>query len=95
VELSYDLANPLADNAPTDPADLALLIRARSGDRHALEELVQRHHGWIYNIAARMLYHPEDTEDATQGILLKVLARLSAFESQGCLLAAQLSCSYL
>jgi hypothetical protein len=34
-------------------------------DRHALEGLVRRHQAWIYNIAARMLYHPHDAEDAT------------------------------
>jgi RNA polymerase sigma factor (sigma-70 family) len=74
--------NPLADNAPTDPEDHVLVLRARSGDRKALEELVQRHQGWIYNIAVRMLYHPEDAEDATQEILLKALTRLSSFESR-------------
>ena len=72
-------ANPLADNAPTDPED-HVLVRARSGDRKALEELVQRHQGWIYNTAVRMLYHPEDAEDATQEILLKALTRYRRFE---------------
>ena len=74
--------NPLADNAPFDPEDHALVIRARSGDRRALEELIQRHQGWIYNIAVRMLYHPQDAEDATQEILLKALTRLSSFEGR-------------
>ena len=58
------------------------MLRARSGDRKALEELVQRHQGWIYNIAIRMLYHPQDAEDATQEILIKVLTRLSSFEGR-------------
>ena len=71
--------NPLADSAPTDTEDHILVLRARSGDRKALEELVQRHQGWIYNIAVRMLYHPEDAEDATQEILLKAPTRLSSF----------------
>ena len=74
--------NPLADNAPFDPEDHALVIRARSGDRRALEELIQRHQDWIYNIAVRMLYHPQDAEDATQEILLKALTRLSSFEGR-------------
>src|ERR1700756_3472576 len=47
--------NPLADNSP-DHEDQNLVLRARSGDRKALEELVQRHQAWIYNIAVRMLY---------------------------------------
>jgi hypothetical protein len=67
--------NPLADNAPTDHEDQALVMRTRSGDRQALEHLIERHQGWIYNIAVRMLYHPQDAEDATQEILVKVPTR--------------------
>src|SRR5580698_1527750 len=74
--------NPLADNAPTDHEDQALVMRTRSGDREALEHLIERHQGWIFNIAVRMLYHPQDAEDATQEMLLKALTRLSSFESR-------------
>jgi len=74
--------NPLADNSPTDHEDQSLVMRARSGDREALEDLVQRHQGWIYNIAVRMLFHPQDAEDATQEILVKVMTRLSSFEGR-------------
>src|ERR1700719_312198 len=73
--------NPLADNSP-DLEDRNLVLRAHSGDRKALEDLVQRHQAWIYNIAIRMLYHPQDAEDATQEILIKVLTRLSSFEGR-------------
>jgi len=55
--------NPLADNAPTDHEDQALVMHTRLGDREALEHLIERHQGWIYNIASRMLYHPQDAED--------------------------------
>src|ERR1700730_15708614 len=74
--------NPLADNSPTDGEDQSLVARARAGDRAALEDLIQRHQRWIYNIAVRMLYHPQDAEDATQEILVKVLIRLSSFEDR-------------
>jgi len=73
--------NPLADNSP-DHEDQSLVLRARSGDHQALEGLVQRHQTWIYNIAIRMLHHPQDAEDATQEILIKVLTRLSSFEGR-------------
>jgi RNA polymerase sigma factor (sigma-70 family) len=76
------IANPLADNYPTDPEDRVLVARAHSGERAALEELVRRHQRWIYNIAIRMLHHPQDAEDATQEILLKALTRLSSFEDR-------------
>src|SRR5262249_851245 len=59
--------------------DRALVARAQTGDRRALEELVGRHQAWIYNIAIRMLGHPQDAEDATQEILIKALTRLSSF----------------
>src|SRR3989475_6740500 len=74
--------NPFADDAPTDLEDRTLVARARSGSREALEDLVRRHQGWIYNIAVRMLYHPHDAEDATQEILIKAVTRLSSFEGR-------------
>src|SRR6202140_1045943 len=73
--------NPLADDSP-DHEDQKLVLLARSGDRKALEDLVQRHQTWIYNIAIRMLHHPQDAEDTTQEILIKVLTRLSSFEGR-------------
>src|SRR5438046_10714892 len=57
-------------------------MRARSGDRTALEDLAQRHQGYIYNLALRMLAHPQDAEDATQEVLIKALTRLSSFEGR-------------
>ena len=44
--------NPLSDNSP-DHEDQDLVLRARSGDRQALEDLVQRHQAWIYNKIGR------------------------------------------
>ena len=58
------------------------MMHTRSGDRKALERLIERHQGWIYNAALRMLFHPQDAEDATQEILVKVLTRLSSFEGE-------------
>ena len=70
LQIGMTINNPLADHSP-DHEDQNLVLRARSGDRTALEHLVQRHQAWIYNIAVRMLYHPQDAEDATQEILIK------------------------
>ena len=74
--------NPLSPGAPTDVEDAALVARARAGEREALEDLVRRHQAWIYNIAVRMLSHPQDAEDATQEILIKALTALSSFEGR-------------
>jgi RNA polymerase sigma factor (sigma-70 family) len=79
------VGNPLTENAPSEREDENLVVRARAGDRKALEDLVERHQAWIYNIALRMLFHPEDAEDATQEILVKVVTRLSSFEGRSSL----------
>jgi RNA polymerase sigma factor (sigma-70 family) len=74
--------DPFAESDRTDHDDRVLVARAQDGDRHALEALVHRHQAWIYNVAVRMLSHPQDAEDATQEILVKVLTRLSSFEGR-------------
>jgi RNA polymerase sigma factor (sigma-70 family) len=63
-------------------ADHALVSEARAGDRDALEALIGRHQGWVYNIALRMLFHPADAEDATQEIMLKAVTSLASFEGR-------------
>ncbi|HYE90450.1 MAG TPA: RNA polymerase sigma factor, partial [Terriglobales bacterium] len=56
-----------------------LAARAADGDRMALEAVVSRITGDVYNLALRMLGHPADAEDATQEILVKVVTRLATF----------------
>jgi RNA polymerase sigma factor (sigma-70 family) len=73
------MSNPLADG-PED--DGALVAQAQGGSRDALEELVRKHQAWIYNVALRMLYLPQDAQDATQEILVKLVTRLSTFEGR-------------
>ena len=67
--MSVDYA--FAEGVSGDREDQSLVQRARAGDRDALEALIKRHQGWIYNLAVRMLFHPQDAEDATQEILTK------------------------
>jgi RNA polymerase sigma factor (sigma-70 family) len=74
--------NPLTEQAVSDPEDGVLVGRVRAGDRKALENLLERHQPWIYNILVRMLYYPADAEDATQEVLIKVLTKLSTFEGR-------------
>lgn len=74
--------NPFGERADTDADDLALVNRSRDGDREALEALVARHQAWIYNIVLRMVYLPQDAEDATQEVLIKLLTKLSTFEGR-------------
>jgi len=76
------MRNPLTDAPDADSEDRELVRRAQGGHREALEQLITRHQGWIYNIALRMVYLPEDAEDATQEILIKVITKLSTFEGR-------------
>lgn len=71
--------NPLADAALTEAEDQALVRLVQSGSKEALDLLIARHQHWIYNIALRMVCLPQDAEDATQEILIKVLTKLSTF----------------
>ena len=74
--------NPLAETAPADAEDLDLVRLVQSGSTGALELLIGRHQRWIYNIAVRMVFHPQDAEDATQEILLKLVTKLSTFRGE-------------
>jgi RNA polymerase sigma factor (sigma-70 family) len=74
--------NPLADVPSGDADDRDLVRRAQQGSREALELLIARHQGWIYNIVVRMVYNPHDAEDATQEILIKLLTTLATFEGR-------------
>ena len=56
-----------------------LVTVAVGGDRQALEELLRLVADDVRRLAQRMLWHPEDAEDATQEILVKVATRLSTF----------------
>ena len=56
-----------------------LAARAKTGDRDALEALVAAIRHDVYNLALRMLWHPDDAEDATQEILLRIVTKLATF----------------
>ncbi len=75
-------SNPLADAAMTEADDRGLVRLVQSGSKEALELLITRHQRWIYNIALRMVFLPQDAEDATQEILIKLLTKLSTFRGE-------------
>lgn len=76
------MLNPFAESTPPDVPDEDLVRQATSGDRDALERLIRRHQGWVYNIAVRMVWRTDRAEDATQEILLKIVTRLGSFEGR-------------
>ena len=58
----------------------ALARRAVDGDRDAVASIVRELHANMYALALRMLWHPQDAEDATQEILVRVMTRLAQFD---------------
>lgn len=62
--------------------DLETCARAAAlGDRAAAERLLAAVHDEIYQLALRMLGHPQDAEDATQEILVILLTHLGTFRA--------------
>jgi RNA polymerase sigma factor (sigma-70 family) len=74
--------NPFTEVAEGDPTDAELVEQAKNGDRAALEKLVLRHQAWIYNIAVRMVFQPQDAEEVTQEVLIKVITKLGTFKGE-------------
>lgn len=74
--------NPFAETTDTEPPDEELVQQATSGDQEALERLIRRHQGWVYNVAVRMVWRSDRAEDATQEILLKIVTHLGSFEGK-------------
>lgn len=74
--------NPFSEITEDDTSDAALVERAKIGDRAALEKLVLRHQAWINNIAVRMVFQPQDAEEVTQEVLIKVITKLSTFKGE-------------
>lgn len=66
----------------TDCDDPDLIEKILGGDRRALEILVARYQGWIYNVALRMTLDHQDAEDVSQEILIKLLTKLATFQPE-------------
>lgn len=55
---------------------------ARAGDRAALEAVLRAVQPDVHRLALRFLWHPEDAEDATQEILVRVITGLGGFRGE-------------
>ena len=69
-------------NKKTKEEVQALVDKATSGDKKALETLVTDVQDMIFNLSLRMLGTFADAEDATQDILLKMITHLSSFRGE-------------
>lgn len=81
--MAYNYAvNPFTEKYTTDNKDEALIAEALKGDKRSLEEIIYRHQAWIYNLALRMVFYPQEAEDVTQEVLIKIITKLSTFRSE-------------
>jgi RNA polymerase sigma-70 factor, ECF subfamily len=63
-------------------SDLVLAVRARDGDRRALETLIERHAPGVRRLAGYLLSDPHDAEDAAQEALAKLCTRIGQFRGE-------------
>jgi len=63
--------NTYGRNAPTTFTRIKLREAIRAGEREAIEHLLERPSRVDLQHAIRMLYHPQDAEDATQEIIVQ------------------------
>lgn len=75
------MKNPLSDNY-SENENLALVDKVLEGNSKALDELVNIHQAFIYNLAWKMTHSNEDALDLTQEVLIKVVTKLSTFKKK-------------
>lgn len=77
------MVNPLIEKY-SEEQDQILVKASLGGDKKALDKLVRIHQPFIYNVAWKMAFAPDDAMDLTQEVLIKVITKLSQFnfESQ-------------
>jgi len=64
-----------------DP-DRELVRAALGGSSGALDALLRRHQGFLHGVMLRMLSSPQDAEDVTQEVLVKIVTGLSSFRGE-------------
>ncbi len=69
------------NNSDEKLIDYQLIADSVAGNRKALESLINRHQGWIYNIAFKMVMDHDEAADITQEILIKVITSLASYDS--------------
>ena len=60
--------------------DKELIKKSLSGDKTALENLLQKYQAYIFNIAWKMVLNRDDAKDITQEVLIKAITNLSKFK---------------
>jgi RNA polymerase sigma-70 factor (ECF subfamily) len=59
-----------------------LIRKAKNGDVHAFENLIEIHRKRVYNIALKMLHNQEDAYDITQEVFIRVFKSMKEFREE-------------
>ena len=69
----------------TRTEDRQLIARLQARDETAVHELAERYGPRIYQLALRQMKNPEDAEEVTQDVLVKVYRKIGAFRGDSAL----------
>ena len=69
----------------TRTEDRRLIARLQARDETAVHELAERYGPRIYQLALRQMKNPEDAEEVTQDVLVKVYRKIGAFRGDSAL----------
>jgi RNA polymerase sigma-70 factor (ECF subfamily) len=72
----------MAEDAPPQPPDSALVAQAQRGETAAFDELIRRHSPRLYALIYHMTSNREDTNDLLQDVFAKAYRSLSRFRGQ-------------
>lgn len=72
----------LSQRPPLERPDPGLVRRAQAGDEQAFAELVRRVHPRIYRWALARTGDPDDAEDATQRVLIRLHTHLGTYRAR-------------
>jgi RNA polymerase sigma-70 factor (ECF subfamily) len=76
------MATALMIEKEFDGSDAESVDRFLQGDPHAFEELVRRHQRRVYNLALRFLRSPDEAQEMTQEIFVKLYRSLKGFRGE-------------
>lgn len=62
--------------------EIQLIKKAKAGDVHAFEALIQEHQSIVYNVAYKMFPNHEDASDIAQEALIKAYRYIGKFEGK-------------
>jgi len=74
-----NMSVPPSQEKVRNKMDSVYIKSALKGDTSALNELIERHYTFTFNVCLKMLYSHHDAEDVNNEIWIKIISRLSSF----------------